>query len=126
MKAFAAEDAHVHFTYNTHADEAQKLAKDLDLPTPIAMQLGDTSSVTSAFETAEKDGPIDILVNNAVQWRPEDGDNAASAYFDTNINGPLHLTSLFVKENVAKRLRGLYRRRKVLPIWLFFFPWRQT
>ncbi len=102
VKAFATEDACVYFTYNTNTDGAQKLADDLNLPTPIPMQLGDLSSVVAAFETVEQNGSIDILVNNAVQWRPEDSENATSAYFETNINGPLHLTSLAARSMATR------------------------
>ncbi len=103
VTAFVAEGARVYFTYNTNAEGAQKLAEDLSLPKPIHMQLGNQSSVSSAFETVEQEGPIDILVNNAVQWRPEDSDNAASAYFEANINGPLHLMSLAANSMAARK-----------------------
>ncbi len=94
VAVFAAEGARVHFTYNSNAEGACRLARELDLPSPIEMQLENPASVTAGFEQAEQDGPIDVLVNNAVQWRPDDGDAAAASYFEANVGGPLRLTSL--------------------------------
>ncbi len=103
VTAFAAEGARVYFTYSANADGAKKLAEDLTLPTPIPMQLKHPSSVSSALETVERDAPIDVLVNNAVQWRPEKGDNAASSYFEANIHGPLRLTSLAAQSMALRK-----------------------
>ncbi len=102
VAALAEEGARVHFTYHSNADGAHQLAKELDLPTPIEMQLGNPASVASCFETAEQDGPIDVLVNNAVQWRPDEGEDAAAAYFKANIDGPLRLTSLAARGMAAR------------------------
>ncbi|PID97390.1 MAG: hypothetical protein CSA84_00050 [Actinomycetales bacterium] len=103
VAAFAAEGARVRFTYSTNTDGAQQLADEEGLATPIEMQLGSAESVSAAYAVAERDGPIDVLVNNAVQWRPDPNDHATPTYFATNIDGPLRLTSLAARRMAERK-----------------------
>ena len=98
VQAFAAEGARVHFTYKSNATAAKKLAEALALPDPLQMDLGDEDSIRSAYSNATQDRPVDVLVNNAVQWRPSDDEAAKATYFNTNIEGPMALTQLAAQD----------------------------
>ncbi len=102
VRAFAAEGARVHFTYNSNAEAAKHLAETLALPDPVRMDLGDEDSIHSAFAAAKQDGSIDVLINNAVQWRPSEDAFAKANYFKTNIAGPMTLTKLAAQDMAAR------------------------
>ncbi len=95
VAAFAEEGARVHFTFHTNADGAHALFERCGTEQPIQMNLADHSSVKNAFSSAEALGPIDVLVNNAVMWRPPaDDEEAAIAMMRANIEAPCKLAHL--------------------------------
>jgi 3-oxoacyl-[acyl-carrier protein] reductase len=72
VRAFAAEGAHLAFTYRTSADAANTLAASLGngpRALPVRYDLADTASIASAIAEVESAwGGIDVLVTAAVQW----------------------------------------------------------
>jgi 2-hydroxycyclohexanecarboxyl-CoA dehydrogenase len=92
------------------ADAAAKVADEIGRgATPLACDITDLASVTSAVATFEADqGPIDVLVNNAgwdkfayfLETTPEDWDKIIAI----NLRGPIHLHHAV--------LRGMQKRRR--------------
>jgi len=72
VHAFAAEGAHVAFTYRNSAAAASAVSAALDGKTPtlaVPYDLADAASIASAISQVETAwGGIDVLVTAAVQW----------------------------------------------------------
>ncbi|MFC6085982.1 SDR family NAD(P)-dependent oxidoreductase [Sphaerisporangium aureirubrum] len=114
--AFAEEKAHVAVGYHSNARAAaatvalaeQRGARAI----PWRLDLGDAKSLEDAVRHARRElGPVDVLVNNAVQWPdwPEPGETFETApveRFTTSVNanlvGPYLLARAVVGDMRAK------------------------
>ena len=72
VRAFAAEGAHVAFTYRTSIEAANTLAASLGSEVrtlAVRYDLGEAGSIAGAVEQVESAwGGIDVLVTAAIQW----------------------------------------------------------
>ncbi len=65
-RAYAREGAKVIITYNKNKESAEKIAKEIDAPLCLHLDVKDSSSIKKAYEeVVEKVGKINILVCNA-------------------------------------------------------------
>jgi 3-oxoacyl-[acyl-carrier protein] reductase len=72
VRAFAAEGARVVIHYNTSADRAEELAREID-GVPLQADLGDETAVDSLFEQARDAlGSVDVCAAVAGWWPRED------------------------------------------------------
>lgn len=114
VEAFAREGAEIIFTYNTHSQEAQDLAKKLSKPgqriIPLKMNLLDEQSILTCLERVIQEFPkLDIVVNNAAILAPNSFLETNVAEFqqvlDANAKAPFFISQKLalnmIKEEVA-------------------------
>jgi len=97
VRAYAAEGAHVAFTYRTGRNEAFALAEEVERSFPIELDVRRSADVRGAVERVITElGTLDVLVNNAGWLQQKDffeitDDDFAQA-IDVNLKGPFIAT----------------------------------
>ncbi len=100
----AEAGADVAFTYRERAEEANKVAQELEAKgrraLAIRMDVTDRKSVEEAAKAARALGPVSVLVNNAGINKPTDFDKVSDADWDqilaTNLKGPFVCAQVFL------------------------------
>ena len=103
VSEYAKEGARVYFSYHTNAQSADSVCEECKTEPPIPMDLLDAESIAGAFAKASSTGGIDVLVNNAVLWRP-DSESSKPEFdmFSANVIGQYLLTKLALKSMVER------------------------
>jgi NAD(P)-dependent dehydrogenase (short-subunit alcohol dehydrogenase family) len=97
VRAFAAEGAHVAFTYRTGRNEAFALAEEVAGSFPIELDVRRSADVRTAVERVITElGTLDVLVNNAGWLQQKDffeiTDEDFAQAIDVNLKGPFIAT----------------------------------
>lgn len=112
IEVFCREGCKVYFTYNSHAEKAQRMCAEFSesgyYAVPLALNVLDSSGAGKIAQEIDQESGLDILVNNAgvTQIMPfallEESD--WDMVMDVNVKGMFLVTKAF--------LRGMISRRK--------------
>ena len=101
----AEAGANVALTYRERADDAHRVAREIEekgrLAVPVQMDVTDRTSVEAAAKEARRAlGPISVLVNNAGINKPTDFDQVTDEDWDAvlaaNLKGPFVCAQVFL------------------------------
>ncbi len=100
----AEAGADIIFTYRERADEAGKVAREIERldrrALAVQMDVADRASVEKAASAARDFGAVSVLVNNAGINKPTDFDKVTDADWDailaTNLKGPFLCAQVFL------------------------------
>ena len=108
-KAFAEAGAALTFTYNSKAEQANELAKELgESVSTVQLDISDAEAVTNLFTERFTEQPLDILVNNAgldgkraLSWeiQPDDWRKV----LEVNLFGPFYCAREALKLMVPRK-----------------------
>jgi 3-oxoacyl-[acyl-carrier protein] reductase len=101
LRALSREGARVYFSYCTGKERAEALARDLALPKPIFLDVGDSKAAEEARDaTLETLQGVDALVNATGVWVRAPLERATAEemehVFRVNLLGPLYLVKAFL------------------------------
>lgn len=101
LRALSREGARVSFSYCTGKERAEALARDLALPKPIFLDVGDSKAAEEARDaTLETLQGVDALVNATGVWVRAPLERATAEemehVFRVNLLGPLYLVKAFL------------------------------
>lgn len=111
LRALSAENAQVSFSYCKGKGRAEALSKDLGLPEPLHLDVGDPKEVEEICEvTLERFHGLDALINAAGVWLRAPLERATAEemqrVFRVNLLGPLYLLKAFLPALRANQKGG--------------------